>query len=170
MNIFINLYNGWTVYEWILLGSSLLLIFILTNLATYLLTKDWEFNKTISLTYPIAAVVYITLVFIAQFFPIPVTHITLIPVFITTVLLAINWSTIITYYSKFKNSKNFSKLELIKEYRRDSIRNIVFFTIAMLAGSIFLRGELLSVFVISYLTTAIGVYINTVLVQRFIHD
>jgi hypothetical protein len=40
----------------------------------------------------------------------------------------------------------------------------------MLAGSIFLRGELLSVFVISYLTTAIGVYINTVLVQRFIHD
>jgi hypothetical protein len=170
MNIFINLYNGWTVYEWILLGSSLLLIFLLSNLATYLLTKDWSFNKVLSLTYPITSVLYIILVFLTQFLPVSMTHVSLIPIFVIPLLVTVNWSTLITYYSKFKDSKSFSKSELFTEYRKDSIRNIVFLTMAVLAASIFLRGELLSIFLISYLVTAFGIYINTVLVQRFVHD
>lgn len=170
MNIFINLYNGWTVYEWILLGTLLLSLFLLSNLATYLLTKDWRFNKVLSLTYPIAGFLYIILVFLTQFLSVPVTHLMLIPIFVITLLITVNWSTLITYFSKFKDSKTFSILELTREYRRDSIRNIIFFTMAMLASSIFLRGEILSVFIISYLATTVCIYLNIVLVQRFIHD
>jgi diacylglycerol kinase len=71
---------------------------------------------------------------------------------------------------KYRNSKKFSLDILVKEYRRDSIRNIVFLTVAMLAASIFLNNELIAIFLITYFVFGVSIIINTELVKRFIHD
>jgi hypothetical protein len=170
MNLFINIFNNWTVYEWILIGSSLTLTFLLTNLATYLFTKNWQFNKSISLTLIISAITYTLLTFIAQFLPIEITSLFLIPILLIAALVITNWVTLISYYHKFRNSKSFSLIPLKKEHKRDSVRSIIFLTIAMLSVCIFLREELLAIFVITYLSSTISIYIDSILVQKFIHD
>jgi hypothetical protein len=170
MKLFINIFNNWTVYEWVLIGSSLILIFLLTNLLTYLFTKNWQFNKSISLTLIISATIYILLTSIAQFLPIEITSLFLIPILLITVFVITNWITLISYYHKFRNSKSFSVMQLKKEHKRDSIRGIVFLTIAILSVCIFLRERLLTVFIITYISSTISIYTSSILVQRFIHD
>jgi hypothetical protein len=170
MNIFINIYRNWTVYEWCFLGGSLLLIFLLSNLGTYLLTKDWKFNKIVSITYAISALIYIFTIFVLQFLPIPISHLSTTPLLLTVLIVTINWTTFISYYAKFKNRKNFTITELLKEQKRDSIRNIVFLTLAILSTSIFLKGELLTVMFVTFLSCAIPIYLSTLLTRRFIDD
>ncbi len=170
MNIFINIYNGWTVYEWILLGASVLLIFLFTNLITYLSTKKLQFNISISLTYLISIVLYIIVLIIAQVFNIEISHISLIAVGIIPFIVTLNWLTLIFYYRKYKDAKSFSEIELMKEYRRDSVRNILFLTQAILSILIFLRGELFILFLSIYIPSAISMYLNTFLNLKLIHD
>jgi hypothetical protein len=170
MNLFINIFNNWTIYEWILIGSSLILTFLLTNLATYLFTKNWQFNKSISLTLMISTITYTLLTFITQFLPIEITSLFLIPILLITVLVITNWITLISYYHKFRNSKSFSLVQLKKEHKKDSVRSVIFLTIAILSVCIFLREELLAIFVITYLSSTISIYISSILVQKFIHD
>jgi hypothetical protein len=170
MNLFINIFNNWTVYEYVLLGSSLILIFLLTNLVTYLLTKNWEFNKVISLTFLISSISYILLIFLTTFINIEITHLFLIPILLITVVIVTNWLTLISYYHKFKNSKSFSLMKLKKEHKRDSIRSIIFLTIAILSVSIFLREALLAIFIIAYISSSTSIYISSILIEKFIHD
>lgn len=170
MNIFVSIYRGWTIYEWVLLGSSIILIFLLINLATYLLTKSWEFNKSISLTLLASAILYILILFVGQYFQTVITHLSLIPVLVIPVLLTINWITLISYYGKHKKRKGFSLVELIDEHRRDSIRNIIFLTLAILSVLIFLSGELLFIFLTIYITSALSMYLNTFLTEKFLND
>jgi len=170
MNIFINIHTNWTIYEWILLGGTLILIFLLTNLATYLLTKDWRFITPITLTYLMSSSIYILLVFLIHLFLASISSFYLIPILAITFLITINWTTLISYYNKFRNNKNFTMLKLNKEYKKDSIRNIVFLTFAILSVSIFLRNNLLYIFIIIYITSVSSIFINTLLVKRFIHD
>ncbi|KUK76615.1 MAG: hypothetical protein XD93_0810 [candidate division WS6 bacterium 34_10] len=170
MNIFIDIYKNWTLYEWIFLGSSVILVLLSINLATYYFTKKWKLNLTITLTYIAPALIYILSIFGLQFVPVTISHISLIPVLLIIVLISINWITLISYYFKHKDRKSFSLLELIKEHKRDSIRNIVFLTITILSVSIFLRGELLILFIITYLSSSISIYLSTFLLKKFIND
>jgi len=171
MNIFLNIYNSKTVYEWILLGSCLLTVYLLTILTTYLLTKKWNFVLPILITYPISALLYILSIYIVQFVPnISITEIFTIPIFIITLLLSINWITFISYYAKYKNSKKFSLSQLIVENKEDTVRNIIFLTVSVLPISIFLRNSLLAIVIMSYLTTSVAIYINSILIKKFIHD
>lgn len=158
------------MYEWIMLSASLILIFLLTNLATYLLTKNWMFNLPISITYIVSGLIYILSMFVVQFFSISITHIFLIPILVVPLLITTNWIILISYFFKFKNTKKFSLLTLIQEYKKDSIRNIVFFSFAILAASIFLRDELLIMFIVIYIATSISIFISTLLLERFLHD
>lgn len=158
------------MYEWLLLATSLLLIFLLSNFATYQLTKNRNFNKSISLTYIICAVTYILTIVIAQFFPISISHISLIPILVISLLITVNWLTLISYYSKHKKRKGFSLLELLTEHRKDTIRNIIFLTLAILSVLIFLRGELLLLFSTIYIPSVVSMYLNTFLTQKFLND
>jgi hypothetical protein len=171
MNLFLNIYNSKTVYEWILLGSCLFTIYLLTILVTYLLTKKWNFALPILITYPISALLYILSIYIVQLIPnILVTEIFSIPIFIIILLLSVNWITFISYYTKYKNSKKFSLSQLVVENKEDTVRNIIFLTVAVLPVSIFLRNSLLAVVIISYLITSVTIYINSILIKRFVHD
>jgi hypothetical protein len=170
MNIFINIFESWTMYEWVLLGGSLILIFLLSNLGTYLLTKDWRFNKSISLTYIICAVVYTLTITVAQFFPVSISYISLIPIPVITLLITINWFTLVSYYSKHRNRKGFSLLELLTEQRKDTIRNIIFLTLAILSVLTFLHGELFLLFSTIYIPSVVSMYLNTFLTQKFLND
>jgi hypothetical protein len=170
MNIFINILQNWTVYEWVLIGRSLISIFLLSNLATYLLTKDWNFNKSLSLTYLICAVVYILIIFIAQFLPVSISHISLIPILVVTLIVTVNWFTLVSYYSKHRKRKGFSLVELLVEHKRDTVRNIVFLTLAILSVLIFLREELFILFSTIYISSVVSMYLNTFLTQKFLND
>jgi hypothetical protein len=170
MNVFMNIYQSWTIYEWVLIGGSLILIFLLTNLATYLLTKNWSFNKPISMTYLLSAFLYILLIFITQFLPYHTTHLSLIPILVISVIVTMNWVTFISYYNKYKNSKNFSLVKLLKEHKNDTVKNITFLTIAMLPVTIFITDEHLIVIIVIYICSSISMYINTLLSQKFIND
>lgn len=170
MNIFINIYRNWIVYEWLLLGGSLLLILLLSNLGTYLLTKDWRFNKTVSIIYALSALIYMLLISILQFLPIPITHLSTTPILLTTLIVTINWTSFVSYYAKLKNRKNFSITDLLKEQKSDSVRNVVFLTLAMLSVSIFLRDELLIVMLTTYFSSTISIYLSTLLTRKFIDD
>jgi hypothetical protein len=118
----------------------------------------------------ISAISYTLLTFIAQFLPAPITHLSLIPILIILIIITVNWMTLVSYYHKYKNSKNFSLVELINEQKRDSIRHIIFLTIAMLPVSIFIQNNLLIVFLTIYLVSSISIYLNAVLSQKFIND
>lgn len=170
MNIFINIYENWTLYEWIYLIGSVVLVFLLNNLATYLLTKRWKFNLSISLTYLASVAIYTVAIFIIQIFPVSLSHLSLMPVVVITMIITINWVTFIYYYYKHKKRKGFSLIELIEEHRRDTIRNIIFLTLVILSVSIFLRGELLATFVTTYITSSLSIYLGTILIRKFIHD
>lgn len=171
MNLFINIYHSKTIYEWLLISSCLLLIYLLMILLTYLLTKKWRFVWPILIAYPVSSFLYILSIFVIQFLPdISITEIYNIPILIITLLLSVNWIAFVTYYAKYKDGKNFSLNQLIKEHTRDTIRNIIFLTVAVLPVSIFLRDSLLMVVIVTYLTTAVTIYINSILIKRFIHD
>ena len=170
MNIFINIYKGWTVYEWVLLTTCVLLIFLLTNLFTYLITKKIQFNISISLTYLLSVVLYIVVLVISNIFNIEVSHFSLISIGIIPFFLTINWLTLIFYYRKYRDSKSFSEIDLIKEFRRDTVRNILFLTLGVLSILIFLRGELFVLFISIYIPSVISIYLNTFLNLKLIHD
>ena len=170
MNIFLNIYENWTSYEWIYLGGLLISSFLLTNLATYLFTKNWNFNKLISITYGISAVVYIILIFILQFLIDDINHIFSIPIFFIFILITINWFSLIGYYKATFKRKSFSLVKLLTEFKKDSIRNIIILTIAILSVSIFLKEDLLFVFIITYIDTAISIYLSSILTSKLIHD
>lgn len=170
MNIFINIYRNWTVYEWRLILGSTLLIFLLNNIATYILTKKWKLNISLSLTYIGSALIYTLVILLMQFFPIPLSHMSLIPVLVIALMVSLNWITFISYYHKHKDRKGFSLIELIDEHQSDTIRNIVFLTIAILSVSIFLRGELLLLFINIYITSSLSMYLGTILTRKFIND
>jgi len=170
MNIFISIYKNWTLYEWIYLVGSVTLLFLLSNLATYYLTKKWKLNLSISLTYLASGLIYTLAIFITQFLPISISHLSLIPVILISTLITINWITLISYYFKHKDRKGFSLVELIDEHKRDSVRNIVFLTLVILSLSIFLTGELVAVFVITYITSSLSMYLSTFLLKKFVHD
>jgi hypothetical protein len=170
MNIFINIYNGWTVYEWVLLTSSVFLIFFLANLFTYITTKKIQFNISLSITYLISIILYILVLVIAQFLKVEVSHISLLAVGIIPFFVTLNWLTLIFYYRKYKDSKSFSELRLIKEYRKDTVRNIVFLTLGILSILVFLRGELFVLFISIYIPSVISMYLNTFLNLKLIHD
>jgi hypothetical protein len=170
MNIFLDIYKNWTLYEWIFLGSSVILVLLSINLATYYFTKKWRLNLSITLTYIASALIYILSIFGLQFVPVTISHLSLIPVILILVLITINWITLISYYFKHKDRKGFSLLKLIEEHKKDSIRNIVFLTITILSVSIFLRGELLTLFIVTYLSSSISIYLSTFLLKKFIDD
>lgn len=170
MNIFISTYQNWTIYEWILLGTLFLSTFLLTNLVTYSFTKNWSFNKIISITYGISSLVYILLIFLLQFLIDDIGHIFAIPIFLIFILITTNWLSLIGYYKSRRNSKSFSLINLLTEFKKDSIRNIIILTIAILSVSIFLRGDLLFVFIITYIDTAISLYLSSILATKLIHD
>jgi len=170
MNIFINIYENWTTYEWVLLGGILISTFLLTNLVTYFFTRNWNLNKLLSITYGISSIIYILLIFILQFLVDNIGHIFIIPVFLIFLLVITNWFSLIGYYNAKYNSKSFSLIKLITEFQKDSIRNIIILTIAILSVSIFLRGDLLFIFIITYLDTAISIYLTGILANKLIHD
>jgi hypothetical protein len=170
MNIFINIFNNWTVYEWIYLSLSVGLLFLLTNLATYLLTKRWKLNLTVSLTYISSGLIYILLIFLTQFLLIRISHLSLIPVILIFTLITINWITLISYYYKHRDRKGFSFIELVDEHKRDTVRNIIFLTLTILSVSIFLRGELLTLFIITYLASSPSLFLGTFLLKKFSND
>jgi hypothetical protein len=170
MNIFLNIYNNWTVYEWVLTGGLLLLIFLLTNLATYIFTKNWTFNKLISITYAISSIFYIASIFVLNFFIEDIGYIFIIPIFLIYLFITINWLSFIGYYKANSNKKTFSLVKLLTEFKKDSIRNIVILTISILAVSIFLRGDLLYIFIITYIGSSISIYMCSILASKFIHD
>ena len=170
MNIFINIYKGWTVYEWVLLTASVLLIFLLINLFTYLTTKKLQFNISISLTYLTSVLLYIIVLVVSQVLNIEISHISLLAIGIIPFFVTLNWLTLIFYYRKYKGSKNFSQITLIKEYRKDTVRNILFLTLGILSILIFLRGELFVLFISIYIPSVISMYLNTFLNLKLIHD
>jgi hypothetical protein len=170
MRIFIDIYNSWTVYEWIYLGSSLAILFLLINFGTYFLTRKWKLNLSISLTLVASAVIFILGILVTQFLSLPLSHLSLIPVLLILTLITANWVTLISYYFKHKERKGFSLIELIDEHRMDTIRHIIFLTLVILAVSIFLRGELLTVFIITYVASSLSMYLSTFLLKKFVHD
>ncbi|MCD4811941.1 hypothetical protein K8R14_05110 [bacterium] len=171
MSIFINIYNGWTLYEWTMVGGSLLSIFILINLTTYFLTRKIKFSLPISLTFLSSLLLIIFSVFIyTSLFHIEVSNISLISILITTCLITVNWFSFIGFYIRTRDYKKFSITQLFNEYRGDSIRLIIFITLSILAVSVFLTGEYLAMLVSTLLISTLSIYLNTILVRRFIND
>ena len=170
MNIFINIYENWTNYEWTLWGGLLISVFLLVNLVTYLFTKNWSFNKLISITYAISGIIYILLIFILKFLVDDISHIFTIPIFLIFIFITINWLSLTGYYKATCKKKSFSLGKLLTEFKKDSVRNILVLTIAILSISIFLRGDLLFVFIITYIDTAVSVYLSGILAGKLIHD
>lgn len=171
MNIFINIYNGWTLYEWTMVGGSLLSIFLLTNLTTYFLTRKIQFSIPFSLTFLSSILATILSIFIyTSLFNIAVSNISLISILITTCLIITNWFSFIGFYIRTRNHKTFSITRLFNEYRGDSIRLIIFITLSILAVSMFLTGEYLAMLISTLLISTLSIYLNTILVRRFIND
>jgi len=170
MNIFISIFQNWTIYEWVLLGGLFISAFLLTNLATYSFTKKWSLNILISITYGISSVIYILLIFLLKFLVDDIGHIFTIPIFLIFILIMTNWFSLIGYYKARFNSKSFSLVKLLLEFQKDSIRNIIILTIAMLSVSIFLRGDLLFIFIITYIDTSLSIFLSSILANKLIHD
>ena len=170
MNIFLNIYNNWTVYEWILTGSLLLLTFLLANLVTYVFTQNWTFNKLLSITYVLSSTLYIISVFVCSLFIQDLSYIFIIPIFLIIIFITINWTSFIGFYKTNSKNKSFSLGKILEEFKKDSIRNIIMLTIAILAISIFLRGNLLYLLIITYITTSLSIYASSMLASKLIHD
>jgi hypothetical protein len=158
------------MYEWVLTGGLLLLTFILVTLVTYVFTKNWTFNKLLSITYVGSSLLYIILIFVLSLFIENISYIFIIPLFLIFILTTINWLPFIGYYKANSKSKSFSLAKLLEEFKKDSIRNIIILTIAIIAISIFLRGDLLYIFIITYIDTSLSIYLCTILAGKFIHD
>lgn len=170
MNFFLDIYRGWTTYEWLLLGSSLLLTFVFTNFITYYLTKNWKFNITISITYLSAILTYISSLIILVLVGTSISHLSLIPTLIVLTVITLNWITFISYYYKYHSVKKFSLLKLIQEYKRDSIRNIIFLSLIILSVTIFIRGEILIILIITFISSILPILLSTLLLDRFSND
>ena len=171
MNIFFNIYNGWSTYEWIMVGGSILSVFLITNSLTYLLTRNVKFCIPLSLTYTISILLTIVTILIYTLFPsVGVSNISLISILISMSIITLNWFSFIGFYIKTKGSKKFSLMKIFKEYRGDSTRVILFTTLSVLSLSILLSGELLAMLISTVLVSSISIYLNTVLVRKFIHD
>ncbi len=171
MNIFLNIFNGWTTYEWTMIGGALLSIFLLSNITTYFLTRKIKFCIPLSLTFLSSAL--LTILFISIFFflfNITVSNISLISVLITTCLIIMNWLSFIGFYIKTKDYKTFSTTTLLNEYKGDSIRLILFIVFSILAVSMFLTGEYLAMLISTLFVSSISIYLNIVLVKKFLND
>ena len=88
----------------------------------------------------------------------------------TIIFITANWFSFVGFYIKTKDSKRFSIEKLFTEYRRDSIRIIIFITLSILAVCIFIQNEYVAMLVNTLLSSSISIYLNTVLVRKFIHD
>jgi hypothetical protein len=171
MNIFLNIYNNWSIYEWIMIGSTFLSIFLISNSITYLLTKNFKYCISLSLTYLISAILTVIGISIyTLIFSISISNISLLSPLITTILIVANWFSLIGFYIKYKNKKNFSLTKLFKEYKKDSIRIIIFITLSILSVSIFLTNEHLTMLLTTLFASTISIYINTVLIRKLIND
>ncbi|MCD4756505.1 hypothetical protein K8R20_02740 [bacterium] len=81
-----------------------------------------------------------------------------------------NWLSFIGFYIKTKDYKTFSTTTLLNEYKGDSIRLILFIVFSILAVSMFLTGEYLAMLISTLFVSSISIYLNIVLVKKFLND
>lgn len=171
MNIINNILNSWSIYEWSLILGSLLSIFLITNSVTYYLTRNFRYLLSLSLTYVVSGLLLIISLFIFVFlFDWEVSNLSFLSVIFITLIININWFSLIGFYNKHKDSKKFSLVSLFKEYRKDSIRISIFLLIISLSVLIFLKGETLYTVSIATLVSIVSIYCNTVFTRNLIND
>jgi hypothetical protein len=171
MNIFANVINNWSTYEWVMILGSLLSIFLISNSVTYFLTKNLKYCIPLTLTYINASVLSVLLYFLTSLiFKLDITNLTLLSVLVITVFININWFAFVGYFVKHKDNKNFSLVELFTEYSKDTIRLIIFLLLLIAAICVFLTPSYLPNVIITAVVSGVAMYANTIFVRKFIND
>lgn len=159
MNLLINLWTNWTVYEKVREGVFLLLIFALTILAIYYATKEMKIVILSALSLIFAALINVLGILLVNIFlEINITEIfRLIPV-ITSILLISNLGLLAGYYISKRHRKNFTFDLLRAEYQADTVKQTIFLVLLALSMFLFVSTQTQAILSISVLSTLISVW------------
>ena len=169
MNIFLDFWINWTIYEKILTAIVILLVFLIIGFGVRILTK----NNTLSLVAMLSNAVLGVLTLIILWFVNEVFGITLTAEYliIPTVVLVFNIldiSTFVTYYIENQHKKDFDLNDIKREFVKDTINFTIFITLFTSVLLVFLKEDILYISAISGGIALATAWINYYIFYRLV--
>ena len=169
MEIFLNLWNNWSNLEKIYIFSLLFSILITLPLLVKITTKNNSLTIfTIATLFSSAFLTLLSIWFLNIVFSITITYIFLLTPIIVLFVNILNIGTCVGYYNLNSKKKNFSIVELKKEYIRDSIQLSIFILLLFSSLSVFLTSTFLIFILLSGFISLSIVWINYALLYKLV--
>lgn len=167
MNIFMNLWTNWSNYEKVCTLSMYLIILAFLLSGIYLLTKEKRLVIFIFLSLITSAIITVLgILFLVTVLKIIITNIFLIVPLVIIFINTVSCGTCVGYLISNRHKKDFSHVEMIKEYIRDNI-NITIFTLLLFSSlSVFLSGNLLTLILLILCISLCTIWINYIFLYR----
>lgn len=165
MEIFLAIWNNWSLYQKITLSVMFILLFIIIVLLVRFSTKSKPFTIFTILSLVISACITVLGFLILNIvFDTTITYLYLLTPILVLIINILNISTSIGFYTKQKQKKEIDIVTLKKEFLRDSLQLSIFITILFSAFSMFLTGTSLTFILLTGGISVIMPWINYALI------
>jgi len=169
MEIFLNVWNNWSIYEKtsisLILGISLIFLIV----SVYFLTKDKMLAIWVSLSLLSSALITVLILWLLNIiFDITIVSVFIFVPFIVLFVNILSLGTSIGYYMDHKKDKNFEIVNLKKEFLRDSFQLTVFIFLMFCSLSVFLSSIFLILILVSGGISISVVWINYLLMYKLV--
>lgn len=168
MNLIEQILKNSSIYERNLEIFLLLAIFLLSQVAIYLSTKNKRILILSLISFTLLFVLNVLgLILINGIFHLEISEIFKIVPVLSSILLISNLGILTGFYISRKDSKNFNISSIRKEYLSDSIKQTVFLTLLGSSTLLFLSPQTEGVIAISILSTVLTIWL-TYWISRYI--
>lgn len=168
MNLIEQILKNSSIYERNLEIFLLLSIFLLSQVAIYLSTKNKRILILSLISFTLLFVLNVLgLILINGIFHLEISEIFKIVPVLSSILLISNLGILTGFYISRKDSKNFNISSIRKEYLSDSIKQTVFLTLLGSSTLLFLSPQTEGVIAISILSTVLTIWL-TYWISRYI--
>jgi len=169
MEIFLNLWNNWSNLEKIYIFSLFFSILIVLPLLVKIVTKNNSLTIfTIATLFSSSLLTLLSIWFLNIAFSIPITYIFLLTPIVVLFVNILNIGTCVGHYNLNSKKKNFSAVELKKEYIRDSIQLSIFILLLFSSLSVFLNSTFLIFILLSGFISISIVWINYAILYKLV--
>lgn len=170
MEIFLNVWNNWSLYQKVTTAILLVLLFLIITLSVKFVTKSKQYTIFTVISLIVSALLIIaSLVFVNVVFDTTITYMYMLTPIIVLIINLFNISSSVGFYIKNKKQKTLDIDRLKKEFLMDTVHLTVLLIPIFSAFCIFVTEPLLTLIVLTMLVSIAVLWINYSLVYWLFH-
>ncbi len=170
MEIFLSVWNNWSLYQKVTIAILLALIFLIVVLSIKFATKSKQYTIFTIISLVISAILTIaSFIFVNVVFDTTITYMYMLTPIIVLIINLFNISSSVGFYIRNKKQKKLDIDELKKEFLIDTVHLTVFLIPLFSVFCIFVTEPLLTFILLTMLVSTAVPWINYSLIYWLFH-